>query len=191
MRAHILDLIRAGEVTLAFRRWHRASVREGGTLRTAVGVLRIETVEPIGPEEITEAEARLAGCASRAALMRELEPREGDWFRITLRFEGEDPRIALREAADLSEDEVGEILRRLGRLDARAREGPWTRDVLTAISEKPLRPAVELAAITGHEKERLKLNVRKLKDLGLTVSHQPGYSLSPRGETVLARMRRR
>ena len=37
----VLDAIRRGEVTCAFRRWRRPSVRTGGTLMTAVGQLEI------------------------------------------------------------------------------------------------------------------------------------------------------
>lgn len=186
-----LERIKAGEVDLAFRRWRRASVREGGTLKTAVGVLRIERVERIGPGDISESDAKRAGAASRTELMRELDRREGDLFRITISFGGDDPRIALREAANLSDDDLAEILKRLERLDSRSREGAWTRRVLTAIAEHPHQPAVELARVTGHPKERLKLNVRKLKNMGLTVSHHPGYSLAPRGEVVLARLLRK
>jgi hypothetical protein len=39
-RLPVLEAIRRGEVTLAFRRWVRPGVRPGGTLRTAVGVVR-------------------------------------------------------------------------------------------------------------------------------------------------------
>ena len=34
-----LDGIVSGEITAAFRRWTRLTVRAGGTLKTAVGVL--------------------------------------------------------------------------------------------------------------------------------------------------------
>jgi hypothetical protein len=63
--------------------------------------------------------------------------------------------------------------------------------VLTAIGERPGTPAVELAASFGREKMPFKLDVRKLKELGLTESLRPGYRLSPRGESVLALLRRR
>ena len=52
-------------------------------------------------------------------------------------------------------------------------------------------PAVELAAAFGREKMPFKLDVRKLKELGLTESLRPGYRLSPRGESVLAWLRQR
>ena len=44
---------------------------------------------------------------------------------------------------------------------------------------------VELAADLGVERPAFKLNVRKLKGLGLTESLGTGYRLSPRGEALL------
>ncbi|GAA4173979.1 hypothetical protein GCM10022218_17670 [Sphingobacterium ginsenosidimutans] len=35
------------------------------------------------------------------------------------------------------------------------------------------------------EKEWLKLNIRKLKNLGLTISHTVGYEISPLGERFI------
>jgi len=37
----------------------------------------------------------------------------------------------------------------------------------------------------GLEKEVFKNDVRKLKRIGLTISHSPGYELSPRGKAYL------
>lgn len=46
-------------------------------------------------------------------------------------------------------------------------------------------PRAELAASFGRETEPFKLDVRKLKNLGLTISLKVGYELSPRGEEYL------
>ena len=43
----------------------------------------------------------------------------------------------------------------------------------------------ELAASFGLEKRVFKPRVRRLKELGLTISLSPGYRLSPRGEALL------
>jgi Mn-dependent DtxR family transcriptional regulator len=59
------------------------------------------------------------------------------------------------------------------------------------LSEQPHIRAPDLAASIGWETKPFKDNVRKLKELGLTISHSPGYELSPRGRTVLADLRRR
>jgi hypothetical protein len=81
------------------------------------------------------------------------------------------------------------VLRRLRRLDAASRHGPWTRAVLELISDHPGRRAPDLAASRGRETRPFKADVRKLKELGLTESLAVGYQLSPRGQAVLAHLR--
>lgn len=44
LKNSILKRIKAGEITLAFRKWKRPTVKTGGTLRTSVGVLAIDRV---------------------------------------------------------------------------------------------------------------------------------------------------
>jgi hypothetical protein len=72
-RQDVLRGIGEGEVTLAFRRWRRATVKAGGTLRTRVGVLAIDSVEVIDEKRVTDADARTRrrggprGAARRAA----------------------------------------------------------------------------------------------------------------------------
>ena len=52
-------------------------------------------------------------------------------------------------------------------------------------SRDPEVRADELAASFGLEKRVFKPRVRRLKELGLTISLSPGYRLSPRGEAFL------
>lgn len=183
-----LAAIQSGERSLVFRRWKRASVKSGGTLKTAIGVLAIDAIDKLPRAKITASDAAAAGYASRAQLLAALDTREGDIYRIRLHLAGDDPRIALRQQAQLSEAEFEEVQTKLQRLDAASRIGPWTLQVLQAIEQHPHLAAVELAERTGYDKPWLKLNIRKLKNLGLTISHHPGYELSPRGRTVLARL---
>ena len=185
----MLDRIGGGEVTLAFRRWVKPTVKTGGTLRTAIGVLDIVRVEETTAASITEADAAKAGAPSLATLLGELERREGTLYRIELAYREPDPRIALRKENELSDQEFRDLAKRLQGMDQRAVAGAWTLRVLSAIERHPMQAAGDLAAQLGFEKEWLKTHVRKLKNLGLTVSHHPGYTLSPRGTTVLARLR--
>jgi hypothetical protein len=179
-----LDGIEAGEIDLAFRRWKRPTVRAGGTLRTRAGVLAIDAVEPTSERRITTGDAGRAGFASRAELLRSLRP-EGRLYRIEFHRIGEDPRVALREAAELSAEERAKLDERLERMDLRRGE-PWTRRVLELIAARPETLAAELAASIGMEKAPFKRDVRKLKELGLTESMPVGYRLSPRGSAYLA-----
>jgi biotin operon repressor len=186
-----LERIRAGEVTLAFRRWTRPTVQAGGTLRTAVGVLAIDSLRPVALSEITAADAASAGYASRARLVAELERRaDGAFCRIAIRWLGEDPRVALRGADDLAPSDVEDLGRRLAALDGRGATGRWTRAVLEMIAAREGVTAGEIAAALGVEKAALKLRVRKLKDLGLTESLSSGYRLSPRGRALVEALRR-
>ena len=187
LRTAVLERIVRGEVSLVFRRWRRPTVRAGGSLRTALGVLRILDVVPVTEADISEADAARAGFASRPALLNELGSREGQVYRIVVEYGGADPRVALRRQDDLSDAEIEQIVGKLQRLDGRSPAGPWTERVLAAIEAEPGTVARTLAERLGYERDWLKTQVRKLKNLGLTVSLQTGYELSPRGRVVLKR----
>lgn len=174
-----------GTVTLAFRRWKRPNVRVGTRQRTHVGVVEVTSLDVMELDAITDAEARLAGAAGRLEVMQELERNEGTLYRIGLRFAGADPRVALRGQDVLSEEEWSQLLARLARLDRASRTGPWTREVLRLIEQRPAVRAGDLAASLGRERDAFKLNVRKLKEMGLTESLPVGYRLSPRGRALL------
>jgi len=185
-RQKVLDGIRDGTITLAFRRWRRPSVRSGGTLLTAAGQLSITSVDEVALTRISEADARRAGYTSRVALLAELRARdEGKVYRIELGALRVDPRVALRQSASLSETECDEIARRLNRLDERSSHGPWTRQTLDLIRSRPGVRAGDLCRLVGVDLPPFKLNVRKLKTLGLTESLEVGYRLSPRGTSFM------
>jgi len=102
-----------------------------------------------------------------------------------LRLAGPDPRIALRHSAALTAEEIAELDRRLQRLDRFGRHGPWTAVTLRTIQQHPGTRAADLAASLGRETQPFKIDVRKLKELGLTESLDVGYRLSPRGTAHL------
>lgn len=82
----MLERILRGEVTLAFRRWIRPTVRAGETLRTERGGVRVESVARVEEDSIADEDARRAGHASRAALLLELHAGRPGWvYRIELR----------------------------------------------------------------------------------------------------------
>ena len=66
---------------------------------------------------------------------------------------------------------------------------PWTLRVLALIAEHPGTRAAVLAQRANQETSRFKLNVRKLKALGLTESLEIGYRISPRGGALLERLK--
>jgi hypothetical protein len=178
-----------GSVTLAFRRWRRPAARDGGRQRTPVGELAIDAVDEVAVDDLTEADARRAGYADLDELLAELARHpDGTLYRIELHLAGADPRVALREQAAISDDEWQAVAARLARLDRSSRHGPWTTTVLRLIAERPAVRAGDLAASLGRETQPFKVDVRKLKELGLTESLEVGYRLSPRGRTALDRL---
>lgn len=178
-----------GTITVTFRRWRRPQARPGGHYRTPAGVLEVDAVAIVEPSDVTDGDARRAGYADRDTLMRELDRYpEGDLYRIDFHHAGADPREALREAAELSAGDWDHIAARLARLDRASRRGPWTRQVLAVIGERPAVRAAELAEAIGRDRASFKLDVRKLKEMGLTESLGTGYRLSPRGRAVLDRL---
>jgi hypothetical protein len=190
-RQEFLDGIQKGSITVAFRRWQRPSVKAGGTLLTAVGRLNIRDVSPVAMDDISEADARRAGYENRRALVDELTERtDGKLYRIELGGLDADPRIALRTKRATDSD-LRDLIVRLERLDARSNGAPWTRHALDLIAAHPARRAGDLCKMAGQDKMSFKLNVRKLKTLGLTESLEVGYRLSPRGVALLDELRRR
>ncbi|MFI7678948.1 hypothetical protein [Actinophytocola sp. NPDC049390] len=179
--------IRDGTVTVMFRRWKRRQVTAGNTYRTAAGRVVVDEVTEVAPSRIRSADARAAGYPSVAAAVADLRGTPGDpVFLLRIHLAGdEDPRAALAAATDLSTEDVAEITRRLARLDRASTHGPWTDDTLAIIQRRPAVRAGDLAAELGREMLPFKVDVRKLKNLGLTLSLEVGYRLSPRGEAYV------
>lgn len=180
--------IASGDVTLVFRRWKRRQVIAGRVYRTAAGRLRVSDVQVVDAAGITIDDARRAGYESVEALTSEFRNDPDDpVFRIEFRHLDEpDPRAELAASADLSAEDIAEIDQRLERLDKASSCGPWTLATLELIEKHPERRAPDLAEMVGRETKPFKLDVRKLKNLGLTLSFRIGYRLSPRGEAYLA-----
>ncbi|HEV7524309.1 MAG TPA: hypothetical protein VGP92_05050 [Acidimicrobiia bacterium] len=184
------DAIADGSVTLTFRRWKRPQVVAGNTYRTAAGRIVVDTVDVVDPARVTNADAKRAGFASRAEVLAELRGTP-DLPTYRIRFhaaDGPDPRSVLAATQTLSDDDLADLRRRLDRLDLASSHGAWTTAVLRAIAARPAVRAADLAATFGRETQPFKLDVRKLKNLGLTSSLEVGYRLSPRGEAYLAHL---
>ncbi len=184
--------IQDGSITITVRRWRRLQAIAGRRYRTPAAMIEVEAVEQIEPADLTEDDARAAGAPSVTALLRDLPERE-DALLYRLRFHAvsePDPRDELAADARLSPDDVGQLDRRLARLDAASPTGPWTAATLALIKRRPAVRAADLAAELGRDRAPFKLDVRKLKALGLTISLERGYRLSPRGRAYLRRTAR-
>lgn len=183
------DGIIGGRFTVLFRRWKRPQVVAGRRYRTTAGILTVESIEIVNLEALTDVDARDGGYPSVGDLVADLRGEPGyPVYRLRIRRINEaDPRDVLANQAALTDEDRAAIERRLERLDRASSHGPWTTAVLAIIAERPGTRAADLAAQFGRDVLAFKVDVRKLKNLGLTLSLEVGYRLSPRGAAYLRR----
>jgi hypothetical protein len=169
-----------GTVTVAFRRWKRISVKAGGTLQSPGGLLAIDEVSTITPNDVNDSDARAAGFANRDDVLASLRP-DGQLYRVRFHRAGDDPRIQLRQRTDFDDAELSKLIRAVARL-------PWAAPILRLIADNPGVVSTDLAPQVGLDRPLFKQRVRRLKALGLTESLDIGYRLSPRGAALLSRL---
>jgi hypothetical protein len=179
--------IRSGSVTLLFRRWRTPQATAGKVYRTALGRVAVTEIDVVLAGDITDRDAVDAGYASARAVVEDLRGNDDQAiYRLRIHFvEEPDPRDDLAASDELSAAALEEIRSRLGRLDAASPTGPWTEETLQMIRQFPAVRAGDLAERLGRDRLKFKLDVRKLKNLGLTISLSVGYELSPRGHSFL------
>jgi hypothetical protein len=177
-----------GRITLTFRRWQKPHVRTGGRYRChPIGVLEVDDIRLVKVDSISAADATQAGFASRDALvdyLGELGPVDASTsvYRVALHHGGDGDRVSLALEASLTSEDVDAIRAKLARMDGKK---PWTSETLALIRKHPRVAASKLAAKVGRETAPFKVDVRKLKKLGLTQSFEIGYEIAPRGRAYL------
>jgi hypothetical protein len=177
--------VAAGQITVTWRLWKYAHVKAGKTYATGFGgAVEIEDVTAVPVAGVTDADAHAVGLPDAASLVdlaREHTGREVTddtlLYRVRFHYTPQTPEKPLLT--------LDELRRRLDRLDAASRWGPWTLHTLRLIEDNPAVVARLLAPETGMPLPEFKLNVRKLKGLGLTISLERGYELSELGQTYL------
>ena len=179
-----------GSITVTFRTWTRPQAKAGGRYRIAGMLLEATDVGEVAVGTLTDTDAVAAGEIDLPTLLQRLKNPSPDSrvWRVGLRYVGIDDRIGRRLDDRLTNDDIAALRTRLDQLD-RSAGGPWTRTTLRLIEKYPGVVSTALARHTGLERPAFKLNVRKLKEMGLTESLDTGYRLSPRGEALLRAIR--
>jgi hypothetical protein len=174
-----------GSITLVLRRWDAPRARPGGTQRTVAGTIRVDDVAEFpGSYRVTAAQARAAGYPDAKTAQRELDRRPAQHtYVIAVSYLAPDERPELAADDRLTESDVDAISSRLDRWDAATE--PWTRRYLELIGANEAVRAPDLAERVGLDVPKFKRRVRQLKSLGLTISLDVGYRLSPRGRAFL------
>jgi hypothetical protein len=179
--------VAAGEFQVTYRLWKSSHVKKGATYPTGFGgAYHIVDVIRVRAGDITDSDAIASGSPNRAELLKtvgkhtktKVTPRM-TLYRVAFRY--------VNKAPERRKLGVDEAVARLARLDKATR--PWTEMALTLIERNPRVVARELAEEAGSATLDFKVNIRKLKKLGLTTSHDVGYELTELGQATLDRLR--
>ena len=181
------ERVAAGEITVTWRLWKYAHVKAGKLYVSGFsfgGAIAVEDVREVRAADITDADAHEAGQPDAAALIEFARSHTGRTvtpdtmlYRVQFHFEAEAP--------PRSEYSLDEVSKRLQRLDKASRMGPWTLQTLRLIEDNPGIVSRHLAPVMGMHRDDFKVNVRKLKNLGLTLSLPVGYELTELGQAYL------
>jgi hypothetical protein len=177
--------VAAGEITVTWRLWKYAHVKAGKVYGSGFGgAIAVEDVRAVRAADIRDADAHEAGQPDASALIEFARSHTGRTvtpdtvlYRVQFHYEPDDP--------PKPEYSLEEVSQRLERLDEASRTGPWTLLTLRLIEENPGVVARNLARETEMYKDGFKVNVRKLKHLGLTLSLPIGYELTELGQAYL------
>ena len=146
------------------------------------------SLEYPGGHRVTAAQARAAGYPDARSAQADLDRRPArHTYAIEVSYLAPDERPELAADDRLSGSDVDAISARLQRWDAASGGAPWTREYLELIAANEAVRAPDLAARVGLDTPRFKRRVRQLKGLGLTISLDVGYRISPRGHAYLVR----
>ncbi len=182
------ERIARGEITLTFRLWKSPQVKAGKRYTIGIGTIEVEDVKVMPAALISPEDVAPSGCASIAAIWALAGEHTGSaagpetlLHRVRFRYLGDVPASSARA----HETDLDRLVQRLTSMDRLSAHGPWTSSVLRLIDEGPNVPARLLAAELGWQTADFKTHVRRLKTLGLTISHDVGYELSDLGRQCL------
>ena len=180
------EAIATGQITVTFRLWKRLHAKVGGQYAVGSVVIEVGSIEMIPFDAVTKRDIKLAGASSRDALREQAAhagPIDDDTlvYRIEFHVVGAKPTTS---AAPFDDEHVAVVNTKLDAMDARSKTGAWTRATLRLIGEHEGMVSTELAAQMQRPRMEFKADVRRLKALGLTVSLETGYRLTPLGRRL-------
>ena len=180
-----------GSITLTFRLWKTPHAKVGGRYRVGAVEVEVDDIEMVPFHSITKGDLARTGAPdleSLRALAAHAGPIDDDTVLYRIEFHVAGPRR--HRVTDVTDDAATDaVIVKLDAMDARSKRGAWTREVLRLIGDHEGLVSTELAARVGRPRLDFKVDVRKLKALGLTDSLEVGYRLTGLGRAVVARSR--
>ena len=142
----------------------------------------VDALSTVSDAELTEQDACASGFVSLEEMKGWMRPGPQPLFKVTLHHAGDGDRVDIATDDKLTPESLAELKKRIARLE---KNGPWVKKTMRLIAKHPRIAASKLAKKHKRETQPFKTDVRKLKRLGLTMSFEVGYELSPRGRKFL------
>jgi hypothetical protein len=178
--------IRAGKVTRSFRHWQRPQATLGGKYNLhPEGAIEVTALAQVSLGELSDCDLDSTGITDLQALkaLLGIAAPATRLYQVDFRYLGPDLVKQANTSAPAT-SELAAVITRLRAMDKRS-DQPWTITLLQRLRQQPGTRAADLAPVFGWDTNRFKTQVRKLKALGLTVSLETGYQISPRGLALL------
>ncbi|MEW6108580.1 MAG: hypothetical protein AB1632_05320 [Nitrospirota bacterium] len=182
------EAIKAGKITTAFRDWNTLTLQKNKIYKSySLGLLRVLDVCFKKLSDITIDEVKRCGHKSMHQFRVEYEVnsrRAVDFktdsaVKIDFEYMGEDIENKKRLMGKVTPLELFEIKQKMLTLEEKS-DSPWILKSLQILSKNGALSSKELGKLLKISPEKIKLTMRKLKDLSLIYSDsKKGYSLTP------------
>ena len=181
-----------GSVTCTYRYWKRLQAKPGNFYKiNPIGHIKVSKVIELDFDNIRQKDARASGFDSIENLRDYLVPFAGEdrvLYRIDFTYEGHRPDQEPDKSAISSTVDIDAITKKLAVRD-RNSGTPWTQKTLKLVAANPGMSSAFLAEKLDRDRAGLKRDMVKLKQLGLTISLEVGYKLSPKGQSYLKQVK--
>ena len=179
----------AGDITCTFRYWKRTQVVAGNFYKiNPIGRIEVHKITTIKPDDLTQANAKASGFDSVAQLFAYISSFDTDQrtlYRIEFSFAGRRDDLDPEQETVTTDQALDTLKQALQLRDKNSATGPWTLDTLKLVGKHPGMSSAVMAKRLNKDRVKLKQDMRKLKQLGLTSSLETGYELTDKGRSAV------
>ncbi len=184
--------IKDGSITCTFRYWKRPQAVAGNFYKiNPIGHIKVTEVKEVSSRSITKKDAVASGFEDGKALREYLAnfaSKDRELYLVRFTYEGlRQDQLPDQSSVD-DPEEFLKLKNKLAVRDKNSKVGPWTHKTLKLVGKNPGMSSEFLAKKLKRDRQELKRDMRKLKQLGLTISLEVGYKLSPRGSSYLEQL---
>ena len=176
--------IAAGTLTRTYRRWKSPQAKVDGTYNIhPYGAILVTSISQLRLQDASIKDIQQSGFDSANAIAEHLKTSLNETvYCVHFRYIGTDA-VKQIDTGRLPTIELEAISIKLMRMN---KTKLWTHHALRLVRDQPAKRAADLAPILEMDLPTFKRNMRKLKNLGLTLSLETGYQITARGTQMIA-----